>query len=260
MQRSAPLAPVRIWLSTPLRFHPPSEIPMSTPAPTFTGLENVAGHLRRSFDKIALVIVERVVNRNDNTKVAAIDLSPEALRAFLPLRGPEATSALPDSANEPPMGPDEQREAMLAWLRQTFAANMEGKPSVKFKVGLWTPKREVLVGSARVTVSGLPSVPAPQPAARVFVLDMPGAEPLVTADLDLVEAHGQFLAMRDRALTQLHRTTLATLEVVVGASEAMAGSDELTAKVNAVCGLPPDYDWLAPRRSNVIPFQGPPKS
>ncbi len=233
---------------------------MTTPTPTFTGLENVASHLRRSFDEIALVVVERVVNRNDNTKVAAIDLSPEALRAFLPAPNPGPSSGLPDAANEPLMGQDEQREAMLAWLRQTFAANMEGKPSVKFKVGLWTPKREVLVGSARVTVSGLPSVPAPQAAVRVFVLDMPGGEPLVTADLDLVEAHGQFLAMRDRALSQLHWTTLRTLENVVAASEVMAGSDELTAKVNAVCGLPPDHDWLAPRRSNVIPFQGPPKS
>ncbi len=230
---------------------------MTTPTPTFTGLENVASHLRRSFDEIALVVVERVVNRNDNDKVASMDLSPEALRAFLPVVEAGPASGLPDDANEPPMGPDEQREAMLAWLRQTFAANMEGKPSVKFKVGLWRPKREALVGSVRVTVSGMP--PAPPPAARLFVLDMPEGEPLVTADLDLVEAHGQFLAMRDRALTQLHRVTLATLEVVVNASEMMTDSDRQTLKVNAVCGLPPDHDWLTPKRSNVIPFQGVPK-
>ena len=79
-------------------------------------------------------------------------------------------------------------------------------------------------------------------------------------DLDLVEAHGQFLAMRDRALTQLHQTTLATLEVVVNANEMMSDADQRTLRVNAACGLPPDHDWLAPKRSNILRFQGSPKS
>ena len=158
MLRSLPGHPVRIWLPTPLRFRPLSEISMTAPVPTFTGLENVASHLRNSFAEIGLVIVERVVNRNDNTKVASIELSPEALRAFLAGPGLEPASALPDGDHEALMRPEEQQEAMLAWLRHTFAANMEGKPSAKFKVGLWTPKREALVRSVRVAVSGAPNL------------------------------------------------------------------------------------------------------
>lgn len=266
MLRSIPSDPVRIWLLTPLRFHPPSEISMTTPAPTFTGLENVARHLRHSFDDIGSVVVERVLNRNENTKVASMELSPETLRAFLPHAEAEPTSGLPESANLPPMGKDEQREAMLAWLCQTFAANMEGKPTEKFKVGLWRPGREALVGSVRVTVSGIPSAPSPEPAdpaaatpARTWELLMPNGERIVTADPEIVEAHRRMLESSVRGMVVFGEQVRTFLELMAQAAETDRRQAALEAKARIACGYPPDHDWLAPRRSNVLPFQGSPK-
>ena len=266
MLRSIPGHPVRIWLPTPLRFHTPSEISMTAPAPTFTGLENVASHLRRSFDDIASVVVERVVTRNDNTKVASIDLSPEALRAFLPTPGPDPTSGLPDRANGPLVGQSEQREAMLAWLRQTFAANMGGEPSVKFKVGLWKPKREALVGSVRVKVSGIatapvPTVPDPATALprRTWELLMPNGERIVTSDPDVVDAHRHLLEAHARGTVVFSQQVETFLKLVAQNAEIERRQIALEAKAKLLCGLPPDQDWPPPRRSNVLPFAGSPK-
>ena len=266
MLRSLPGHPVRIWFPAPLRFRPPSEISMTAPVPTFTGLENVASHLRRSFDDIGSVVVERVLNRNENTKVASMDLSPEALRAFLPHAGAEPTSGLPDSANVPPMGQDEQREAMLAWLRQTFAANMEGKPSEKFKVGLWRPGREALVGSVRVAVSGIPAAPTPAAAdhaaakhSRTWELLMPNGERIVTSDPEVVEAHRRMLESNVRGMVVFTEQVATFLQLVALGAEIERRQLALEAKARKACGLPPDHDWLTPQRSNVLPFQGSPK-
>ena len=263
MLRSIPGHPVRIWLPTPLRFHPPSEISMTAPVPTFTGLENVARHLRHSFDDIGSVVVERVLNRNENTKVASMELSPEALRAFLPHAEAQPTSGLPEAANVPPMGQDEQREAMLAWLRQTFASNMEGKPTEKFKVGLWRPGREALVGSVRVRVSGIPSTEPADPAAatpaRTWELLMPNGERIVTADPDIVEAHRRMLESSVRGMVVFTEQVGTFLHLVAQNAEIERRQLALEAKARWACGLPPDHDWLAPRRSNVLPFHGSPK-
>ncbi len=264
MLRSLAGQPAKKWLIGPVGCRPPPEISMLTSTPTFNGLANVASHLRNSFAEIGLVIVERVVNRNHNTKVAAIDLSPEALRAFLPEPGPEPASALPDGAHEPLMRPEEQQEAVLAWLRHTFAANMECKPSAKFKVGLWTPKREALVRSVRVAVSGLPNLPtSAAPAAatpsRTWELLMPNGERIVTSDPDVVEAHRRMLEFNVRGMVVFTEQVGTFLQLVAQSAETERRQVALEAKVRAVCGLPPDHDWLAPKRSNVLPFQGSPK-
>ena len=266
MLRSLTGQPVKKWLVDPVGCRTPQGNPMLTRTPTFNGLANVASHLRNSFAEIGLVVVERVVNRNHNTKVAAIDLSPEALRAFLPCPGAEPASALPGGANEPPTCPEEQQEAMLAWLRHTFAANMEGKPSAKFKVGLWTPKREALVRSVRVAVSGVPILPTsatPAPSAatpsRTWELLMPNGERIVTSDPEVVEAHRRLLEANVRGMVMFTEQVGTFLQLVAQSAETERRQVALEAKARAVCGLPPDHDWLAPRRSNILPFQGSPK-
>ena len=266
MLRSLTGQPAKKWLIDPVGCGTPQEIPMLTSPPTFNGLASVASHLRNSFAEIGLVIVERVVNRNHNTKVAAIDLSPEALRAFLPAPGPEPASVLPGGAQEPLMRPEEQQEAMLAWLRHTFAANMEGKPTVKFKVGLWTPKREALVRSVRVAVSGLSNLPtsaapalaAPTPS-RTWELLMPNGERIVTSDPEVVEAHHRMLEFNVRGMVVFTEQVGTFLQLVAQSAETERRQVALEAKARAVCGLPPDHDWLAPRRSNILPFLGSPK-
>ena len=266
MLRSLTGQPVKKWLVDPVGCRTLQGNPMLTHTPTFNGLANVASHLRNSFAEIGLVIVERVVNRNDNTKVASIELSPEALRAFLPVPGAEPASALPDGANEQPACPEEQQEALLAWLRHTFAANMEGKPSEKFKVGLWRPGREALVGSVRVAVSGIPVAPTPAAAdhaaathTRTWELLMPNGERIVTSDPEVVEAHRRMLEFNVRGMVVFTEQVGTFLQLVAQSAETERRQVALEAKVRAVCGLPPDHDWLAPTRSNVLPFQGSPK-
>lgn len=228
--------PAKNWLIDPLRFPAPQETPMLALVPTFTGLENVARHLRNAFNEIGTVVVERVLDRNHNARVAAIDLSPEALRAFLPVADADPTSALPGGVTEPLAGKDEQREALLAWLRWTFAANMRGEPNAKFKVGLWRPKREALVGSVRVDVSGV--TPVPVPDARVFVLPVPGGEPIVTSDPDLVEAHARMLALGARGLATFAGQAATTLQLLSDVAETNRRTAEILARVEAVCGPP----------------------
>jgi hypothetical protein len=233
---------------------------MSTPKPTFLGLDSIAGHLRRSFDEIAVVVVERVLNRNDNAKVANIDLSPGALAAFLPAPGAEPCSGSGEDAHRPLVNLEEQRQAVLAWLRHTFAANMRGEPAVKFKVGLWTAKREKLVGSVRVMVSGLPRAeePAPPPV-RTWELLMPTGERIVTSDPDIVEAHRHLLEATVRSAVVFHEQATETLDILAQSMEVERRQVALGAKARLVLGLPPDHDFMPPERRNVLPFQNPPK-
>lgn len=231
-------------------------------APTFTGLDNVASHFRRSFADIATVVVERVINRNENAKVASVDVSPEALAAFLSAREVEPTSGPPEGADGSPASRDEQREAVLAWLRHTFAANMRGEPSVKFKVGLWTSKREALVGSVRVMVSGLPPAvePTPPPPVQTWELLLPNGERIVTSDPDIVDAHRRMLESSVRGMVVYGEQVRAFLDILVQTEETERRQVELEAKVRLACGFPPDHDFHPRARSKVLPFQGAPKS
>lgn len=234
---------------------------MLPPAPTFLGLDAIASHLRRSFDDIAVVTVERVLNRNDNERVASVDLSPEALAAFLPARDAEPTPGSPERTNALQASQEDQREAVLAWLRHTFATNMLGKPSEKFKVGLWKPKREALVGSVRVLVSGMPPTPepAPPPPAQIWELLLPNGERIVTSDPDIVDAHRRLLEASVRGMVVYGEQVQEFLEIVMRSDAIERRQLALEAKVRMACGFPPDHDFHPRERSNVLPFQGSPK-
>lgn len=234
---------------------------MTTLTPTFLGLDAIASHLRRSFDEIATVVVERVIDRNTNLRVASIDLSPEALAAFLPHEGEEPTSESPAGPGGALAGADAQREAVLAWLRHTFAANMPSEPSVKFKVGLWTPKREKLIGSVRVRVSGLPPAPEPQPPAprQTWELLLPNGDRVVTSDPEIVEAHRQILEVSLRGMVVYNEQLLTFHRLVEQSEEAERRQRALEAKVRLACGFLPDHDFHPGARNNVLPFHGSPK-
>lgn len=234
---------------------------MTALIPTFAGLEAVASHLRRSFDEIATVVVERVIDRNTNLKVASIDLSPEALAAFLPHGGDEPASESPAAPGSALVGADAQQEAVLAWLRHTFAANMPSEPSVKFKVGLWTPKREKLVGSVRVRVTGLPPAPEPRPptARQTWELLLPNGDRVVTSDPEIVEAHRRILEVSVRGMVVYNEQLLTFHRLVEQSEEAERRQLALEEKVRLACGFPPDHDFHPGARSNVLPFHGSPK-
>ena len=89
---------------------------------------------------------------------------------------------------------------------------------------------------------------------------MPTGERIVTSDPDVVEAHRRMLESNVRGMVVFTEQVGTFLQLVAQGAEAERRQIALEARIRAVCGLPHDHDWLAPSRSNVLPFQGSPKS
>jgi hypothetical protein len=217
------------------------------PAPTFIGLGNVNRHLRESFDDVACIVVQRVINRNDNERVASMQLSPDALRPFLVAQESRPAGAVPSA--------DDLREAILAWLRHTFAVDMNGEPRRQYKVGLWRPKGDGLVGSARVTVAGLPPIPRDGPPAPTWELVMPNGERIVTNEPLVVAAYSEMLAFGMRSLVHLAEHAVVTMNLLAEAAETERRTQEIEARARAICELAPGDR----KPSNVLPFVDPAK-
>ena len=134
-----------------------------------TGLDVTDNCLHAFRDDIGYLAVSEVTDRNRSISGARVDFSGVALSPWL------KRDTTDD--DEPEEDDDEEHEdddeapgglgdtldrdvvdtAMLAiagrrWVRETAVSLMAGRPHVKFKIGLWTPRGQTLLHSSRFEV------------------------------------------------------------------------------------------------------------
>lgn len=131
----------------------------------FEGLDNVDRRIRELADDIGYLRLDEVTGRNTVELAGRIDFTQYDLAHFI------------DPNNNIDPATHRMAQGASAWLRRTVAENMTGRGSVKFKIGLWRPKGDGLMYSARFiahnpNVDDDPDeapreVPAPQPTIQM---------------------------------------------------------------------------------------------
>lgn len=121
-------------------------------------------------DDIGYLAVSEVTDRNRSIAGARVDFSAVALSPWLRRESTDEDEEPDDDEGDEREDGDEEPAdlgsaldgdvvdtAMLAiaarrWVRETAAALMGGRPYVKFKIGLWTPRGQTLLHSSRFEV------------------------------------------------------------------------------------------------------------
>ena len=133
-----------------------------------TGLERTDRCFHDYRDDIGYLAVSEVTDRNRSISGARVDFSAVALAPWLRRESTDEEEEEEDD-DEREEGDDEPADlgsaldgdvvdtAMLAiaarrWTRETAASLMGGRPYVKFKIGLWTPRGQTLLHSSRFEV------------------------------------------------------------------------------------------------------------
>ncbi len=131
-----------------------------------TGLDVTDTCLHAFRDDIGYLAVSEVTDRNRSISGARVDFSSVALSPWLKRDTTDDDEPEDDDEeqedDDAPSGlgaldRDEVDNAMLAiagrrWVRETAVSLMAGRPHVKFKIGLWTPRGQTLLHSSRFEV------------------------------------------------------------------------------------------------------------
>ncbi len=133
-----------------------------------TGLDVTDTCLHAFRDDIGYLAVSEVTDRNRSISGARVDFSSVALSPWLKRDTTDDDEPEDDDDEEQEddddassglgtLDRDAVDNAMLAiagrrWVRETAVSLMAGRPHVKFKIGLWTPRGQTLLHSSRFEV------------------------------------------------------------------------------------------------------------